>query len=77
MTRLDGWRMLQQLNRVGDPYRLQPGTRLRIPLKYIAEQAGSARAVAVHGDVRADGARCVPERNWPRRPASRPASTAR
>ncbi len=56
MTRLDGWRMLQQLNRVGDPYRLQPGTRLRIPLKYIAEQAGSARAVAVHGDVRADGA---------------------
>jgi len=56
MVRSESWRAVQQLNRVDDPYRLQPGTRIRIPLKYITEQASSARVVAVHGDVRVNGA---------------------
>ena len=34
MTSTDGWHLLQTLNRVEDPYRLVPGTRIRIPTRY-------------------------------------------
>lgn len=50
-----GWRTLQRLNGVADPYRLVPGSRLRIPLSQIPEQAASARVVYVAGAVRANG----------------------
>ncbi|MFS8977402.1 FecR domain-containing protein [Cupriavidus necator] len=55
MASADGWRTLQRLNGVADPYRLVPGTQLRIPLSQIPEQAGAARVVYVAGEVRADG----------------------
>ncbi|MFJ4290481.1 FecR domain-containing protein [Cupriavidus sp. NPDC089707] len=55
MASTDGWRTLQRLNGVADPYRLVPGTRLRIPLSQIPEQAASARVVYVNGEVRANG----------------------
>jgi hypothetical protein len=55
MASADGWRTLQRLNGVADPYRLVPGSRLRIPLNQIPEQAASARVVYVNGEVRANG----------------------
>lgn len=55
MASADGWRTLQRLNGVADPYRLVPGSRLRIPLSQIPEQAASARVVYVSGEVRANG----------------------
>ncbi|WP_316156318.1 FecR domain-containing protein [Cupriavidus sp. BIC8F] len=55
MASEEGWRTLQRLNGVADPYRLVPGSRLRIPLSQIPEQAASARVVYVAGEVRANG----------------------
>ncbi|SPC20391.1 FecR domain-containing protein [Cupriavidus taiwanensis] len=55
MASEQGWRTLQRLNRVADPYRLVPGSRVRIPLSQIPEQAASARVVYVSGEVRANG----------------------
>jgi hypothetical protein len=55
MASADGWRTLQRLNGVADPYRLVPGSRVRIPLSQIPEQAASARVVYVAGEVRANG----------------------
>ncbi|EON19792.1 hypothetical protein C265_10311 [Cupriavidus sp. GA3-3] len=55
MASEQGWRTLQRLNGVADPYRLVPGSRLRIPLSQIPEQAASARVVHVAGAVRANG----------------------
>ncbi len=50
-----GWRELQALNKVADPYHLPPGMRLRIPLARIPVVPGSARVVFVTGTARADG----------------------
>ncbi|SPA32745.1 conserved hypothetical protein, Peptidoglycan-binding LysM domain; putative membrane protein [Cupriavidus taiwanensis] len=55
MASEQGWRTLQRLNGVADPYRLVPGSRVRIPLSQIPEQAASARVVYVSGEVRANG----------------------
>ncbi|ULX52236.1 histidine kinase [Cupriavidus taiwanensis] len=55
MASEQGWRTLQRLNGVADPYRLVPGSRVRIPLSQIPEQAASARVVYVSGAVRANG----------------------
>jgi hypothetical protein len=55
MASEQGWRTLQRLNGVADPYRLVPGSRVRIPLSQIPEQAASARVVHVAGEVRANG----------------------
>ncbi|RAS05972.1 FecR family protein [Cupriavidus alkaliphilus] len=55
MASEQGWRTLQRLNGVADPYRLVPGSRVRIPLSQIPEQAASARVVYVSGEVRASG----------------------
>ena len=43
------WRGLQRLNHVEQPRRLQPGTRLRIPLKWLKVRQGSARIRSVQG----------------------------
>jgi hypothetical protein len=55
MASADGWRLLQAHNGVANPYRLAPGTRLRIPLGQIPEQPGAARVVFVSGPAQADG----------------------
>lgn len=57
LARTDGWRALQALNRVADPYRLAPGTRIRIPLRWIPVTAGTVTVVSALGDVAADGGR--------------------
>ena len=43
------WHRLQQHNRIADPYRLAPGTRLRIPLTWLRQQPARARVVALIG----------------------------
>lgn len=50
-----GWRELQVLNKVANPYRLPPGMRLRIPLARIPVTDGAARVVFVTGPASADG----------------------
>lgn len=55
MASAEGWRTLQRLNKVADPYRLVPGSRMRIPLSEIPEQPGTARVVFVTGQASADG----------------------
>src|SRR5689334_16487226 len=54
MASAEGWRTLQRLNKVADPYRLVPGSRIRIPLSEIPEQPGTARVVFVTGQASAD-----------------------
>ena len=44
-------RELQRLNRISDPYRIPPGTRLRIPLAWMKSSAGSVRIVTAVGPV--------------------------
>jgi hypothetical protein len=46
------WRRLQAHNRVADPYRLPPGTRLRFPVEWLRIQPREAVVMALHGDVR-------------------------
>jgi len=46
------WQRLQQLNRVSDPYRLLPGTRLCIPVAWLRADASVAEVVHVQGDAR-------------------------
>lgn len=49
------WRRLQALNKVADPFRVLPGTVLRIPVALMRREPASARVTAVSGDVRGDG----------------------
>jgi hypothetical protein len=55
MTSPNDWRLLQARNAVADPYRLKPGSRIRMPLSRIPVVAATARAVFVRGQVSADG----------------------
>lgn len=57
------WPALQRLNRVDDPYRLQPGTALRIPVNWLAQ--GSARATVIHVRGRVFVRRAGEEREQP------------
>ena len=45
------WRVLQRLNHIKDPRRLQPGSILRIPLALLREEPVSAEVLHAHGDV--------------------------
>ncbi|MBA9843581.1 MAG: FecR domain-containing protein [Ralstonia sp.] len=45
MNSVDGWRLLQQRNHVADPYRLQPGSLLRIPFDRIPVVPATAQVV--------------------------------
>lgn len=49
------WRRLQRHNRIADPYRLAPGTRLRVPVPWMRVQPKPALVVAVRGTVVARG----------------------
>ncbi len=52
MKRSVDWRRLQAHNRIADPYRLPPGTRLRFPVEWLRVQPQAAVVVALHGEVR-------------------------
>jgi hypothetical protein len=45
------WRVIQRLNRVADPYRLQPGKPLRIPAALLRAEPLDAEVLHAHGDV--------------------------
>ncbi|CAJ0862750.1 FecR domain-containing protein [Ralstonia flatus] len=45
MDSVQGWRLLQQRNHVADPYRLQPGSLLRIPFDRIPVVPATAQVV--------------------------------
>nr|WP_295382732.1 FecR domain-containing protein [Pseudoxanthomonas sp.] len=47
------WHRLQQHNRIVDPYRLAPGSRLRIPLTWLRQQPAQARVIALVGQATA------------------------
>jgi len=49
-----GWQRVQRLNRVADPYRLMPGTTLRIPVAWLRTEATVAEVVYLVGQVRAE-----------------------
>lgn len=49
------WRKLQAINRVVDPYRLMPGSTLRIPVELLRLEPAEARVTAASGDVHANG----------------------
>lgn len=46
------WPKLQQLNQVPDPKHLAPGSRLKIPVSWLKNEAAVAEVVRVQGDVR-------------------------
>ncbi|AJW44939.1 MULTISPECIES: FecR family protein [Ralstonia] len=54
MDGIDGWRVLQRRNRVADPYRLQPGSILRIPFDRIPVVRATAQVVFAR-DANSDG----------------------
>ena len=54
------WPRLQRLNGVVDPYRLPPGSRLRIPIRWLKVQPIPARIVAVTKDSQLTRARGGP-----------------
>ncbi|MFY7858009.1 MAG: FecR domain-containing protein [Rubrivivax sp.] len=45
------WRVVQRLNRVADPRRLQPGQTLQIPVSFLQGEPVAAEVVHVHGQV--------------------------
>ncbi|HTP72128.1 MAG TPA: FecR domain-containing protein [Burkholderiaceae bacterium] len=51
-----GWQRVQRLNHVADPYRLLPGTTLRLPVAWLRTEATVAEVVYQVGQVRAERA---------------------
>jgi hypothetical protein len=45
------WRKLQKLNRVADPTRLMPGSKLRLPAELLKREAAVAEVIDVRGKV--------------------------
>ena len=43
------WQRLQEHNRIANPYRLPPGSTLRIPLQWLHDQPATAKVVALRG----------------------------
>jgi len=54
MDSVEGWRLLQQRNHVADPYRLQPGSMLRIPFDRIPVVPATAQVVFARDATTAD-----------------------
>lgn len=52
LARPADWPRVQQLNRIANPYRLVPGSPLRIPLAWLRQTPAPATVVAVSGSVR-------------------------
>lgn len=56
------WKQLQQINRIENPRRMQPGTRVKVPMAWIRVTAAHAEVVAVRGTatlIKPDGSRQV------------------
>jgi hypothetical protein len=51
LTGIRYWKRLQEYNQLATPDRIRPGTRLRIPIRWLKVQPASARVIAVQGDV--------------------------
>jgi len=54
------WKGLQQINNIKNPRRMQPGTRVKVPMEWIRVNAAHAEVVAVRGAVvliKSDGTR--------------------
>lgn len=51
LARPADWPLLQRHNRIADPYRLIPGSPLRIPLAWLRQTPAPATALAVAGEV--------------------------
>lgn len=51
------WQRLQAHNRIADPYRIPPGTLIRLPVAWLKVQPAKATVVGVHGDADAVDAR--------------------
>lgn len=49
--RVSYWKKFQQLNGIDYPKRIEPGTRLRVPLAWLSDQAVPANVAAVHGEA--------------------------
>lgn len=56
------WQRLQAHNRIADPYRLRPGTLLRLPVAWLKVQPAKATVVGINGDAFATGADGRPSR---------------
>ncbi|WP_296224812.1 FecR domain-containing protein [Ralstonia sp. UBA689] len=54
MDSVEGWRLLQQRNHVANPYRLQPGSVLRVPFDRIPEVPATAQVVFARDAATAD-----------------------
>ena len=52
LARPADWPRVKQLNRIANPYRLVPGSSLRIPLAWLKQTPAPAAVVAVSGNVR-------------------------
>lgn len=50
-----GWKMLASYNRLTDFQVIRPGTQLRIPLHWLAQQQARAKVTAVSGNVQVQG----------------------
>src|SRR5262245_24451799 len=49
-----GWQRVQRLNQVPDPYRLMPGTTLRLPVAWLRTEATVAEVAYQVGQVRVE-----------------------
>lgn len=49
-----GWKRVQRLNRVADPYRLMPGSTLRFPLAWLRVEQSTAEVVFATGTARVE-----------------------
>mgnify|MGYP002713027723 CR=1 FL=1 len=57
------WKQLQQINNIKNPKRMQPGTRVKVPMAWIRINAAHAEVVAVRGKailIKPDGTRQEP-----------------
>lgn len=45
------WIRLQELNQISDPYRILPGTRIRMPIAWLRQQPAPAKTLKVRGTV--------------------------
>ncbi|SFG91140.1 FecR domain-containing protein [Neptunomonas qingdaonensis] len=45
------WKDLQKINSIENPQKLQPGTRIRVPLAWVKQTAVDAEVVALHGEA--------------------------
>ncbi|WP_428608993.1 FecR domain-containing protein [Sedimenticola sp.] len=57
------WKQLQQINQIKNPRRMQPGSRVRVPMEWIRVNAAHAEVIAIRGQavlIKPDGTRQEP-----------------